>query len=64
MTVAELIEDLRAMPETAHVSIHIRKNIGFEGGLDVMLSGEFREADPLDIRSHHGEVVIELDEYA
>lgn len=60
MTVGELLEDLRAWPETALVKVQVRQNLKFDGTLEPLY--EFREADPAAVVYDGGVVSIQLDE--
>lgn len=67
MTVEELKGLLAPMPDTARVTVRIRKNVAIgaplvSGGTPLEDLYEWREADPDAVLYDLGEVVIQLDE--
>jgi hypothetical protein len=68
VTVDELIEELRGMPQTAVVEVQIRKNVTEVGKLGFMENEhledlyEFREAPIVTVVYDLGRVQIQLDE--
>lgn len=60
MTVEELIEELRGVPQTARVEIQVRANLSYDGQLEQLY--EFRNVDPVTVVYDLGIVQIQLDE--
>jgi hypothetical protein len=61
MLVAELIERLREMPDTARVAVHIEMNINRNQRLGDLAKG-CREADIVSVQRDRVTVLIHLDE--
>lgn len=63
MTVEELIEELKAMPQTAMVEVQIRTNIGYDGTvLQFDDEDEWRDLKPLSVEYIYGRVRVRVEE--